>query len=165
MVPKQKLDQTITVAELNTSEKKGRCSPQSSQKAELGLVKTIKMSGNPEFVKWPHFLDRNVNNLLLFFFFLNFTFWGFSTLWPAWWNHVGPNNLTLNLPFVWIFTSSCLWHADSSWCSWAPQISLRRSWTEASASGPRQALTNHRISSHPTSDSIDRRWSVRTPYR
>lgn len=35
----------------------------------------------------------------------------------------GAKQAHINLPFVWIFRYSCLWHGDSSWCAWAPQIS------------------------------------------
>lgn len=51
----------------------------------------------------------------------------------------GAKQAHINLPLVWIFRYSCLWHGDSSWCAWAPQISQCHAWTEADASGPRQA--------------------------
>lgn len=51
----------------------------------------------------------------------------------------GAKQAHINLHFVWIFRYSCLWHGDSSWCAWAPQISQCHAWTEAVASGPRQA--------------------------
>lgn len=51
----------------------------------------------------------------------------------------GAKQAHINLPLVWIFRYSCLRHGDSSWCAWAPQISQCHAWTEAAASGPRQA--------------------------
>lgn len=66
----------------------------------------------------------------------------------------------INLHFVWIFRYSCLWHGDSSWCAWAPQISQCHAWTEAAASGPRQAQpalagpSRPRISPNPTGDTL-----------
>lgn len=51
----------------------------------------------------------------------------------------GAKQADINLPFVWIFRYSCLRHADSSWWARAPQIPWCHAWTEAAASGPRQA--------------------------
>lgn len=86
MVPKQNSSHRTKVGE-----KKGSCSP---QKAELRLLKRIKMFATPNIAMSPLFLDKNAVNLLRqLFYFL--TFWAISTLWPARWHHVGPNKPTL----------------------------------------------------------------------
>lgn len=93
MVPKQKLDRTITVTEQSTGKKKGSCSAQRSQKAELRLVKTIKMFATPNFAMCPLFGDKNVLNLILqlFFFFLFGAFPHFGLLGGIMWGQTSPH--------------------------------------------------------------------------
>lgn len=109
--------------------------------------------------------DRNLSVLLLHAPTINLSShafrhrlqecWGFSSaLWQAlllWLLWVvsqlglfegaaqGAKQIHINLHFVWIFRYSCLWHRDSSWCAWAPQISQCHAWIEAVASGPKWA--------------------------
>lgn len=61
----------------------------------------------------------------------------------------GAKQAHINLHFVWIFSYSCLWHGDSSWCAWAPQISQCHAWRAAAASGPGRARSGLARPSRP----------------
>lgn len=67
------------------------------------------------------------------------TFWAVSHFGLLDGTPCGAKQAHINLSVVWIFRYSCLWHGDSSWCAWAPQISQCHAWTEAAASGPKRA--------------------------
>lgn len=146
MVLRQELDRVVTVTGQNSfKKKKGSCS-QSILKKQNDLYRWLKSLQLPAWPPRGHYI---LSRPLFFLFFL--TFWGIYTLLSCLMASCGAKQVQINLPFLWIFRYSCLWHADSSWCSWAPQISPRHAWTEASASGPtwaQPALTRPRITSH-----------------